>query len=116
MRALVLYAVMLLSYECVAQSGSPAPGFDFAGAHLSQPGTYSMPFTPLLETPNLNLSQPSLQVGASNSTGNNSSGAQNSTMSVLPQSIGQPLITPRLAGAPISYDLYPKASYWKATY
>ncbi|MGH9529268.1 MAG: hypothetical protein ACRD2S_05035 [Terriglobales bacterium] len=114
MRTILLCAVMLLSYGCLGQTGSPTANqtqsFDFAASPAPGPGLYAMPFVPLLATPTTHLPEPALQVGASNSTGANIAGAQNSTLSSLPQRIDPLLIAPRLDGVPISYDLYPRAN------
>ncbi len=114
MRAVILCAVTFLSYGCLAQTDSPVAehtqNLDLAGSLVPGPGLYSLPFVPLLATPTTQLSQPTLQVGASNATGDNLAGAQNSTLSSLPQQVGPLLIAPRLSGAPISYDLYPRAN------
>ncbi len=113
MRAIILCAVTFLSCGCLAQTNSPTAdqpqSLDLAGSPIPGPGLYSLPSAPLLATPTANLSQPTLQVGASNGTGENIAGAQNSTLSSLPQRAGTLLIAPRLSGAPISYDLYPRA-------
>jgi hypothetical protein len=119
MRLNIIYTVIIctvisLSCACLAQTNLQAtsestPSFDLAGSPLPGPGVYAMPFTPVLATPIAEFPQPVLQVGASNSTGENIVGAQNATMSALPQQVNPLLIAPRLAGAPISYDLYPRA-------
>ncbi|HEV7218982.1 MAG: hypothetical protein ACHP8A_08275 [Terriglobales bacterium] len=112
MRAIILCGLIFAGIGCFAQNSSPIANppqtFDFAEPAMLGPGLYSVPFIPLISTPSMNLSEPRLQVGASNSTGNNIAGAQNST--ALPQQASPFLIAPRLAGATISYDLYPKAN------
>lgn len=113
MRAIILCAVMFLPFGCLAQTGSQIADqtqhFDLADSPVPGPGLYAMPFVPLLATPTTKLPEPALQVGASNSTGDNIAGAQNSTLSSLPQRVDPLLIAPRLAGAPVSYDIYPRA-------
>ncbi len=117
MRFNIIYAVMTVMFGsciCSAQTNlqmtnESTASLDFAVSALPGPGVYAMPFTPLLATPMIELPQPVLQVGASNSTGENTVGAQNETMSALPQQVNPLLIAPRLAGAPISDDLYPRA-------
>ncbi len=113
MRAIVfcgLIGLIFAGIGCFAQTSSPIANpqqnFDLAEPLILGPGLYSAPFIPLISTPSMNLSQPKLQVGASNSTGENIAGAQNST--ALPQQVS-PRLAPRLAGATISYDLYPRA-------
>ncbi len=115
MRAITLcgfIGVIFAGIGCFAQTSSsianPPQTFDLAEPAMLGPGLYSAPFIPLISTPIMNLSEPRLQVGASNSTGDNVVGAQNST--TLPQQVSPRLIAPRLAGATVSYDLYPRAN------
>jgi hypothetical protein len=114
MRAIILCAIAFLSCGCLAQTSSSiadqTQSLDLAGSPAPGPGLYSLPFVPLLATPTTQLSQPTLQVGASNATGGNVAGAETSTLSSLPQRVVPLLIAPRLSGAPISYDLYPRAN------
>jgi hypothetical protein len=111
--ALMICAVMFLASVCLAQTNfrtanESTASLDFAVSTLHGTGVYAMPFAPLLSTPIVALHQSALQVGASNSAGENFVGAQNATTSVLPQRVNPVLIVPRLAGVAISYDLYPK--------
>lgn len=114
MRAAILCGLMFLGSLCVAQNISSTSNqpqdLDLADHPMLGPGLYSTPFIPLISTPIMNLSERRMQVGASNSTGNNIAGAQNSTMSALPQQVNPLLIAPRLSGATVSYDLYPRAN------
>ncbi len=111
MRAVILCGFMFLGSCCFAQTSSLTANqpqtFDLTDRPILGPGLYATPFIPLTSTPTMNLPQPRLQVGASNSTGDNIAGAQDST--ALPQQVSPLLIAPRLVGAPISYDLYPRA-------
>ena len=75
---------------------------------LPGPGMYAMPFVPLVSTPIAQLPNPPLQVGAGNATGENVTGAENATAAATPQSANPPLIEPRLSGATISSDIYPR--------
>ncbi len=71
------------------------------------PGLYAAPFIPVLATPNAELSAPNLQVGASNATSGNEAGAQTASSLLTP---APPSVAPRLDGAEVSTDIYPKAS------
>jgi hypothetical protein len=55
--------------------------FDY-GSVVPPPGQYSMSFVPLMTTPNIALGSAPLQVGASNATTGNLTGAPNATLSV----------------------------------
>ena len=118
MRVIAICAVMFLSYGCLAQTASQisnqTPNYDLADGPLLGPGEYAMPFVPLIATPTAQLPEPKLQVGASDATGPNMAGAQDSTLSALPQNVDPLLIAPRLTGAPISYDIYPRTDNGKS--
>ncbi len=111
--AAVICGVVVLPVQGSAQTNSPtdtpdSPSFYLGSSSLPGPGLYAIPFTPLIMTPIANSPQPALQVGASNSTGENVAGAQDSTASVLQS--GPSAVPPKVVnGASVSYDLYPKA-------
>jgi hypothetical protein len=112
----VLFAVMLTPTFSSAQTASEVaaptegnpPSFDYGSNPLPGPGMYAIPFTPLIMTPIAPSPRPSLQVGASNSTSDNAAGAQNSTASVLPQDVESSPMAPKLEGASVASDIYPK--------
>ncbi len=97
----------LFSCGALAQEGVPADSF--GNEVLAVPGTYALPIIPLISTPTVALAPPVLRVGAGDSTGDNTVGAQNSTAEALHQG-NRSLIVPRLEGAPVSQDLYPRAA------
>jgi hypothetical protein len=111
--AVVICGAVVLPVQGSAQTNSApdipdSPSFYLGTNSLPGPGLYAIPFTPLIMTPIAKSPQPALQVGASNSTGENVAGARDSTASLLQSE--PPAVTPKVVdGASVSYDLYPKA-------
>ncbi|MGH9512288.1 MAG: hypothetical protein ACRD2U_09145 [Terriglobales bacterium] len=118
MRIVILCTIVLLSAGCIAQTTSQivdsqiaaqTPDLYLNGEPLPGPGVYAMPFIPRIATPIVELPEPPLQVGASDATGENVTGAQDRTLNTLPQRVEPPLIAPKLSGAQVSSDIYPRA-------